>query len=226
MPSTAHRSTLLELLDKPDIPAQDIWVNMRELNTINTLLGGHRITLSGFAQLLGDRKEISICEIGCGGGDNLYQIYKYCQKYGIKAKITGIDANEHCIRYAAQQYAKIPATWLCTRYEDATVEPFDIVFNSLFCHHFTTNQLVHVQNWMQRNSRIGYFINDLERNKFAYYSIKFITGLVSKSYLVKNDAPISVLRGFTKNELQNIFPNAQINWRWAFRFLVVYKHGR
>ena len=50
--------------------------------------------------------------------------------------------------------------------------------------------------------------------------------LFSKSYLVKNDAPLSVLRGFKKNEWKNIFEKAgiknySIKWKWAFRYLIV-----
>ncbi|HXB43788.1 MAG TPA: hypothetical protein VNV85_07015, partial [Puia sp.] len=65
------RSYNTELLDRDDIPFSDIEQNMRELNIINTWLGGHRITLRGVRKLIGNKKEISICEIGCGGGDNL-----------------------------------------------------------------------------------------------------------------------------------------------------------
>jgi hypothetical protein len=82
--------------------------------------------------------------------------------------------------------------------------------------------------WMQQNSRVGFFINDLHRHPLAYYSIKWLTRLFSKSYLVKNDAPISVERGFIKKEWENLCAMAgikplSIQWQWAFRHLIVYK---
>jgi len=84
--------------------------------------------------------------------------------------------------------------------------------------------------WMQANSKIGFFINDLHRHYLAYYSIKFLTGLFSKSYLVKNDAPLSVRRGFKRNEWENLLRQAAINsysiqWKWAFRWLIVFKNN-
>lgn len=84
---------------------------------------------------------------------------------------------------------------------------------------------------MQQNSTIGFFINDLQRNWFAYHSIKIITQLFSSSYLVKNDAPLSVARGFHKKEWINIFnkagiKNYTIKWKWAFRYLIIFKHGK
>jgi hypothetical protein len=102
----------------------------------------------------------------------------------------------------------------------------DIIFSSLFCHHFTENELIRMLDWMQKNSTIGYFINDLHRHPIAYHFIKIATGMFSKSYLVKNDAPLSVLRGFKKNEWKTILEKAgiknySIKWKWAFRYLII-----
>jgi hypothetical protein len=81
--------------------------------------------------------------------------------------------------------------------------------------------------WMKNNATAGFFINDLHRNSMAYYSIKLLTKFFSKSYLVKNDAPLSVARGFTKKEWRRILhdagiPNAVVQWKWAFRHLITY----
>ena len=65
------RSYKKELLDLDTIPFDDIKKAMEELNVINTYLGGHAITIEGFKSLLKDKTNISVCEIGCGGGDNL-----------------------------------------------------------------------------------------------------------------------------------------------------------
>ncbi len=62
----ANRSNEKELLDKDDIPFEDIRLNMQELNTVNTYLGGHKVSISGLKKLIGQKKELFICEIGCG----------------------------------------------------------------------------------------------------------------------------------------------------------------
>ncbi|HEU5365293.1 MAG TPA: SAM-dependent methyltransferase, partial [Hanamia sp.] len=62
-----NRSLQKEILDQNNIPFEDIVLNMKELEFINTHLGGHSITIRGFQKLLEKRKEISVCEIGCGG---------------------------------------------------------------------------------------------------------------------------------------------------------------
>src|SRR5262249_33768293 len=87
------RSYEKELLDRDDIPFKDIRRNMEELDFINTYLGGHAITITGFKTLLRHSKKgiVSICEIGCGGGDNLRILNKYCQKKNISGQFIGID---------------------------------------------------------------------------------------------------------------------------------------
>lgn len=224
MPDFKHRSLQKELLDSDDIPFEDIRQNMMELNIINTLLGGHSITIKGVkALLIGTNTSPIICEIGCGGGDNLYAISSKIQNI----QPIGIDIKRECIETAQQNYPSINAQWIASDYRKASFNQVpDIIFSSLFCHHFTNKQLVEQLKWMHKNSTIGFFINDLHRHPLAYYSIKLITKLFSKSYLVKNDAPISVLRGFTKKEWEAIFQEAgitnySIKWMWAFRHLII-----
>lgn len=226
-----NRSYQAELLDDVGIPFADIKLNMQELDTINSLFGGHAITVKGVAKLIGNLKEITVCEIGCGGGDNLIAINNYCIQQHIRVNFIGIDIKQACIDFAKTKPALHNNTkWLVSDYQQVIFEtPPTIIFSSLFCHHFTNKQLVSQLQWMQKNASIGFFINDLQRHFLAYYSIKTITQIFSRSYLVKNDAPLSVARGFVKKEWIALLKNAQINnyqitWQWAFRFLIIYKH--
>ncbi len=226
-----HRSYKKELLDNDDIPFEDIRLNMRELNTVNTWLGGHTITINAFKTILAERKKVHVCEIGCGDGNNLYQLYKWCKKNKIVFRCTGIDIKRECIETAKKDYAVENANWLVQDYKTVVfADKPDIIFSSLFSHHFSENELIIQLQWMQQNSTLGFFINDLQRNSFAYHSIKIITKLFSSSYLVKNDAPLSVARGFHKDEWMQLLQQAgiknySIKWKWAFRYLIIFKHA-
>lgn len=228
MLSFKKRSNQKELLDGNNIPYLDIIQNMKELNVINSYLGGHKITLDGINYLVGDKKQITIVEIGCGGGDNLKEIEKYCIRKCIQVNITGIDINADIVAFAGNQNQSLKT--ICNDYKQVKFETKpDIIFSSLFCHHFNQQELIKQIIWMKENSSIGFFINDLHRHRLAYYSIKLLTQLFSKSYLVKNDAPLSVARGFKKTEWKSIFESAKINsfsiqWKWAFRHLIIFKH--
>jgi 2-polyprenyl-3-methyl-5-hydroxy-6-metoxy-1,4-benzoquinol methylase len=223
-----------ELLDRDDIPFTDILQNMKELNTINHWLGGHQITLLGLTKILALKKTpasaLHIAEIGSGGGDNLRILQAYCNKHSIPSTFTGIDINEHCIAAAKLKDPTSSIRYIHSDFQDVLFEAKpDIIFSSLFCHHFVESDLVNIFQWMYANSKHGFFINDLQRHPIAYYSISILTKLFSKSYLVKNDAPLSVRRGFSKKELIELLAQAgisnyKVSWQWAFRFLVIAVH--
>jgi 2-polyprenyl-3-methyl-5-hydroxy-6-metoxy-1,4-benzoquinol methylase len=231
MPNFKIRSYKKELLDSEDIPFYDIVQNMKELSVINTWLGGHFITLKGTKNLLkkcntNSLSTIIICEIGCGGGDNLQVIKKWLNKNNIAVKLIGIDINPNCIKFAQSKIENEDINFVCSNYNTVSFSQTPhIIFSSLFCHHLTDGECIEMLHWCKKNSTTGFFLNDLQRNPIAYYSIKFLTSLFSKSYLVKNDAPLSVLRGFNKSEINTLMLAANIkwytiSWKWAFRWLV------
>lgn len=222
----SQRSEKKEILDRDDIPFADIEQNMKELNFINTHLGGHSITIGGFKKIVKNRKSVSVCEIGCGGGDNLSALYTFCKEKNIAANFTGIDINAACIAFAKAKTQIPNVEFITSDYKQYTfIEKPDIIFSSLFCHHFNNEELITMLQWIKANCNLGFFINDLHRHPLAYNFIKVAANVFSKSYLVKNDAPLSVLRGFKKCEWQNIFQksgikNYTIQWKWAFRHLI------
>lgn len=228
-----QRSYQLELLDQPDIPFDDIRRNMHELDLINTWLGGHDITLTGIRKLAGQRKDLHICEIGCGGGDNLRAIVRKLQspdsgRRSAGLRITGIDLKPTCIQYARERWdLPIDTEWIVSDYQKVVFdEKPDIIFSSLFCHHFTDEGVKAVFAWCAANSKLGFFMNDLHRHPLAYHAISLLTRLFSQSYLVKNDAPLSVTRGFSRRELEQFCATLdpvdfELRWKWAFRWLLV-----
>lgn len=230
-----HRSELQELMDEPAVPQELLFETLRELDVINQRLGGHAVTLNGMKRLITDRTKIyTIADIGCGGGDAMRAIAKWARKENYKVQLLGIDINANGIEYMLQQSENYPEIkGVVSSYESflSAGHPIDIIHCSLFCHHLKNEELVALFVLLKQQARVGFVINDLQRHWFAYYSIKFLTGVLSRSSLVKNDAPISVLRGFKKSELENIFQRAEVNnveirWRWAFRYLMLYKANK
>jgi len=144
MPDFSQRSYQKELLDRDDIPFEDIKQNMKELDFINTYLGGHQITIAGLHLLLKKTtaQKITICEIGCGGGDNLSAIRKWCSKKNIAVKLIGIDINPNCIAYANSRKENEGIEFITSDYRSASfTEKFYIFFSSLLCHLFNEEEL-------------------------------------------------------------------------------------
>lgn len=246
------RSYQAELLDNDDIPAKDLYQNLRELDFINHTLGGHSVVLDGIKYFINSVLKINIenktltinskhtnisniseniivYEIGSGGGDNLRAIGKYLNHKNIPHQLGGVDLKEDCVRFAENyNLNSVQINYQIADYKLVTFpngKPH-IIFNSLFCHHFRDEALIEMLRWMHQNAQVGFIIADLHRHPLAYYSIKWLTQLFSKSYLVKNDAPLSVLRGFTRNEWEILLEKAEIKhykikWKWAFRWLIL-----
>ncbi len=213
------KSLQKELLDADELPEADLIQNLKELKFINTYLGGHEVIRKGLRKFPLQARRI--LEIGSGGGDNLLMLKKYLPGN----TYYGLDIKQVCIDYSKSQDSTIG--WIEADYRKHQPDkPYDVIFNSLFCHHFEDEALVEMLKWMKNNARDGFFIGDLHRHWLAYFSIKWLTRMFSKSYLVKNDAPLSVRRGFTRTEWQELLhkagmTNYSITWCWAFRHLIV-----
>jgi 2-polyprenyl-3-methyl-5-hydroxy-6-metoxy-1,4-benzoquinol methylase len=229
----SSRSTQSEMLDAPGIAQQLLFQNLRELDFINKTLGGHAITLNGIKKLITDPdKTYHIVDIGCGGGDAMIYISRWAKRNNFKVKLTGVDMNHDCISFmknACRNYNEIDG--VVSDYRDylKISQTVDIVHCSLFCHHLKDSELLELFDYLKQYPKVGFVINDLQRHRLAYYSIKFLTRLFNGSSLVKNDAPLSVLRGFKKNEIKALFEKTNVNsisikWKWAFRYLIVGKN--
>jgi 2-polyprenyl-3-methyl-5-hydroxy-6-metoxy-1,4-benzoquinol methylase len=223
-----RRSSEKEFLDEPNIPKKLLYRNLVELEFINKYLGGHSVSINGLKEIVTNKSHVyTIMDIGCGGGDSLKAIAEWSKKENFKIDLHGVDLKEDCISYAKINCSDAQINFRCEDFRDVFCESLqiNIVHASLFCHHFTENEIIEFIRLCSKNKAI-FIINDLERNAIAYYSIKLLTKFFSKSPLVKNDAPLSVLRGFKKAEWQSILQksgieNYTIKNRWAFRHLVI-----
>jgi 2-polyprenyl-3-methyl-5-hydroxy-6-metoxy-1,4-benzoquinol methylase len=232
MPSFETRSDEIEIMDDLDCQGEVVDQTLRELEIINALLGGNYVTLSGIYKLLKTNNfpsHVSIADLGCGGGDILKLISRRAKQYNAKLNLTGIDANPNIIKFAAQN---TPESFQI-RYEAVDIlseefksRKFDIIIGTLFFHHFSSQQLTDLFRQLKNQANIGIVVNDIHRHWFAYYSIKVLTQLFSRSAMVKFDAPLSVQRAFRKQDLLEILKNAgiqnfSIRWMWAFRWQVI-----
>ncbi len=228
-----QRSTQKELLDAEFIPEADLFQNLRELHRINSLLGGYAISMRALKRALGGKKSYSLVDIGCGGGDTVKEIFQWNQKQKIDAKLYGVDLKQTCITYSKSNNPVPEIEFICNDYRNIFdhITHVDFIHACLFCHHLSDDDIVQLIQFAQKH-KATLIINDLERNAFAHYAIRLLTRIFSKSYLVKNDAPLSVLRGFRKHEWQNMLERSgakrfSVNWRWAFRHeIIVFADGQ
>jgi 2-polyprenyl-3-methyl-5-hydroxy-6-metoxy-1,4-benzoquinol methylase len=233
-----HRNNQPELIDELTLSGDDLRRNLEELAFINRWLGGNQVTLSGLNKLLEGRSAnpesgqpllLKIADLGCGGGDMLVLMAQWASRKKLPVDLVGIDANAFILDYARRHTRSHPnITYLQQNIfaDEFRQHTFDIVTCTLFCHHFEEESLVRLLTQLRQQTRLGIVINDLHRHWFAYHSISWLTRWFSRSYLVKNDAQLSVWRAFRRRDLEHMISAAgytryQIRWRWAFRWEVV-----
>lgn len=228
------RSTAVEIMDDLSCSGEVVNQTLKELDLINKWLGGNSVTLEGIGHLLTRHKiafhdHLYLADIGCGSGDLLKQIYMSLKERNIPATLTGFDANPNIIAYAKTNCNNNRAISFQTEnifHESFRIKSFDIVTATLFLHHFSNAELSEILRTLKNQVKIGIVINDLHRHPVAYYSIRMLTRLFSKSAMVQFDAPLSVLRGFTRPEWVDILEAAgiksySIKWKWAFRWQII-----
>jgi ubiquinone/menaquinone biosynthesis C-methylase UbiE len=197
---------------------------LRELTVINKWLGGFSNSRRGVKTLLKRiplADTISVLDVGAGGCDLAAAISMLHP--GIH--ITALDLNKRAGEYSKRRHPHISVVHGSVLDLPFEQRSFDIVHASLFLHHFTEEELHSVLNAIYTVARCGVVINDLRRTVFSYYAMILLTRLFSRSAMVKNDGPISVRRGFTRDELVQLcsgLPTASYTIRrtWAFRWHV------
>ena len=226
-----NRSSDKELMDDLNCSGEVLNRTLTEIENINRWLGGDAITINGLNQIINNTpvpNPLSIADLGCGSGGMFKVINNWAKKHQIKVKLTGIDANPNVIEFARNNFKDLSVNFLALNIlsEDFKNHNYDIILCTLVLHHFLFEEIVALMKQLKNQVRFAVIVNDLHRHPIAYYSIKWLTGLFSRSEMVKFDAPLSVKRGFTRKELIEILNKAGIqdyslSWKWAFRWQLI-----
>ena len=226
-----HRSSEKEIMDDLACDGPVLDQTLKELKTINKLLGGNHVTTDGLSKIITQYPQASytVADIGCGGGDMIRVMANWASNEKVDLQFIGVDANPNTIEFAKNRLADLKNVDFLIKnvFEAGFLEKkADIITCTLFTHHFTDEELRNLLKSLINQAKLGVVINDLHRHKVAYYSIKFLTRLFSKSKMVKHDGPLSVLRAFSRTDWEEIFrnisvPSYSLKWFWAFRWQVI-----
>ena len=175
-----------------------------------------------------DCAEFDVLDVGSGGGDTARCIVERASRRGLSARVQGIDLSPEAVACARRTNAGLSVLefTVADLFDLPTTRKYDVVHAALFLHHFSDEAAVRALAKMFELSRWGIVINDLHRHPAAYFVINGLTSALSKNRLIRHDAPLSVLRAFRRGELEDLarragLPDADISWRWAFRWLMV-----
>lgn len=234
MPDLSKRLYAPEQMDDFGRPPEELAGALRDLRGVNRWLGGVRTLQQALRPLVEKRSFLRVLDLGAGSCDVPARLVEWADTHRTLLQIVAVDANPTVVRQAR--------TYLDERLHprfrpqvvveegdaldlDFSAGDFDVATASLFLHHFTDDDAVQLLRTMDRVAQCGLIVGDLHRHQLAYVAIRAVGKLLPVSSMFINDAPLSVQRGFTRDELNQLARKADLSryslrWRWAFRWVL------
>jgi SAM-dependent methyltransferase len=231
LPDLSTRLAADEMMDDFSITDDRLRRALTDLRWTNRLLGGYRANDALLDPLLQNNR-LRILDIGTGGGDYLAHLVRRADRAGCRMEVVGVDANPVTATYAREWLdanmrgrlrPRIRIDVADARSLPYDADAFDASLATLFLHHFHGDDAVQVLCEMDRVGRRGALVNDLHRHPLAHAAIWVLSRLLPTSPMYQHDAPLSVRRGFRRDELRTLARRAGwkppvIRWHWAFRY--------
>ena len=222
----AERLRADELMDDPALDAGTYRAVLHDLAKVNHTTFAYRPTLDFLARAVGSGKSLRLLDVGFGDGDMLRQIARWTRRRGIAAVLTGIDLNPRSVAAALEASSRATQIrYLAGDYAVLAGEGFDCVISSLVAHHMSHEQLIAFLRFMDRESAVGWFVNDLHRHGFAHATFPLLASLMGWHRIVRLDGATSIARSFRPAEWPPILAeagieDARVRRRFPFRLCV------
>ncbi|MFD2585546.1 methyltransferase domain-containing protein [Croceitalea marina] len=230
------RNTEMELMDNPELGVQELKEVFKDINRVNAVLGGSKISIDGLHELLksSSYQSYTILDMGCGDGYMLREAALFLRKQDIKAELIGMDLRQDILSIAKEASKDFPEiSYVKQDVLALNPEKFqcDVLLCTLTMHHFNNDEISVFLDKFISISRLGVVINDLQRSRLACYLFKVFRFFFLKTKIAKKDGLTSIKSGFLKSELQQFakkIPNVihRIEWKWAFRYVWIMQTNR
>jgi Methyltransferase domain len=214
MPDFSKRDTTPELMDTEAVDYASFRRCLAELAQANALSLAYRPTLAFFKLLSREARfpkdrPLTVIDAGSGYGDMAREVDGLARKRGYSLSIAAIDMNPWAARAAAEATEPFrPIRWVTADLFEYRNEPADVIISSLFAHHLPDSQLIRFIAWMEASTKVGWFINDLERHPLPYYFLKFAFWATRRHRFMRHDGPVSVASAFKRRDWPNYLASA------------------
>lgn len=210
-----RRSEFKEYLDHHQaVDEETLRQTYRQISIINgcTLVRWTMINAVKYFLLRSPHKRsMRILDIGCGDGEVLRRIDRLGRANHWSLQLTGIDSSPGAIAAARDTDDSKRIEFIQCNIFENNFNDYDLIISSLTTHHMTNNAVVRLLRRMTYSAKLGWFIADLNRNIVAYYFIKYFVRFSRFNTIVCHDAPLSVARGFRKEEWSDFLFRAGVD---------------
>lgn len=202
------RAAQLELLDQLDDDRliSELGTNLRDIRRSNRYLGGAPAVLTRLWPYLNATRPASLLDVATGSADIPIIVARRAARQHLPVSIVATDVAGPVLDEARRQVARSGMNTIRVERADALALPyrdaeFDLVTCSLALHHFDPRRAVTVLSEMRRVARRAVFVSDLERSRLAWVGAWLLAHGTSRNRLTRHDAPLSVRRAYTKEEI-------------------------
>lgn len=211
MRDLTYRSEEKELMDSPDldfITYQQVLIDLAKANRCTL---AYRPTMSFLQRTLAGRAHFRLLDVGYGNGDMLRKIARWAANHHMKAELVGVDLNPNSASVARNHTPpELDIHWCTGDYAEFSGEGFDVVISSLVAHHMTHTELLCFLCFMEREAKMGWFINDLYRHPFSALAFPMLARLMGWHPIVRHDGTLSIARSYRSGEWPAILKEAGI----------------
>ncbi|OXM87471.1 methyltransferase domain-containing protein [Paenibacillus rigui] len=224
------RSVRPELMDDFSSGGPELTEALRQLRRLNRLFAAAAPTLHGVRLLwarAGKPRKLTVLDVGSGSGDVNRKLLRWADGLGFDLTIVLVDKTKEACAEAKLYYADEPRVQVaCGDLYALDAGSADIVTATQLAHHFEAGELVGAVEAMRRASRLGVVLGDIHRHWLAWSAVWVVTHLMSRNRYIRHDGPLSVAKGFTGADWQQLRDALQADffywsWRPMFRYSVV-----
>lgn len=231
---TPRRRRGHEILDEPGVAPHVVRRSLRDVALANRLFGGTRAVLIELRGCLaepgrgGAAGELSLLDVGTGLGDIPAGARALARRRGVRLRTFGVDGSEPLARAAASDaHPSVCADALRLPVRDGSV---DVALCSQLLHHFDHAGAVRLLRELDRVARRHVIVSDLRRSWLAAAGIWLASWVLRFHPISRHDGVVSVMRGFTSNELRELVRAAtgttpRVRWHAGFRLCAVWEPG-
>jgi len=203
-----RRKVIAELLDDDLGTPAEISSSLADLRGINERFGGTSTTLHMLERLAAKcgRHELALLEVAAGAGDVPLAAKRRLAAKGVELRVVLLD---RMASHLNGQTAAVCGDALQLPFSDGA---FDAVSCCLFAHHLEPHEVRQFVREALRVARRAVLINDLIRSRLHLWLV-YASLPLFRSRLTRHDAPASVQRAYTIQEMRSMLqdrPGARV----------------
>lgn len=225
-----------ERMDALDLDSQEHRRALNGLARINRLCDSSRHIVTAIRNEIPSREPLRVLDIGCGSGDVTAKVAQRLTKLGFLGEVIGLDRSPNAVATARERLAGVPQGGMTLAFECGDVfqlqdekspREFDVVFCSLFLHHFKLDEAIELLRTARRLAGRLVVVDDLIRCWRGYFLAQVGCRLLSRSPIVHFDGPQSVRAAYTTDEIIQIcreerFDIKFLRTHWPARYLLAF----